>query len=179
VAGIHEASRLGLTGIALDPVVQGFDPSERSIQHLWDIAADHGLVVLIHTGVTGLGRGQRGGGGLRLANGDPRLVDSVAARNPGMQIVMAHTGSLWREEALAIAGHKGNVWLTLVGAPAGDVTALFEAQEGRLDRRRYVFGSGWAFGDLDTQLKEWDVVDEELRRSVLYDNAADLLRLDP
>jgi predicted TIM-barrel fold metal-dependent hydrolase len=178
VAGIHEASRFGLAGIALDPVVQGFDPAERSIQHLWDIAADHGLIVLFHTGETRLGRGQPGGGGLRLANGDPRLVDAVAARHPGMRIVLAHSGSLWREEALAVAGHKGNVWLTMVGEPAGNVATLLEAQEGMVHPGGCLFGSGWAFGDLDAQLKEWDAVDEELRRVVLHDNAAALLGLD-
>jgi uncharacterized protein len=178
VAGIHEASRFGLAGIALDPVVQGFDPAERSIQHLWDIAADHGLIVLFHTGDTSLGRGQPGGGGLRLGNGDPRLVDAVAARHPDMRIVLAHSGSLWREEALAVAGHKGNVFLTMVGEPAGEVAALLEAQEGMVDPGRCLFGSGWAIGDLDAQLKEWDAVDEDLRRIVLYDNAAALLGLE-
>jgi uncharacterized protein len=178
VAGIHEARRLGLIGIAFDPVVQGFDPAERSMKQLLDIAADHGLIVLFHTGETSLGRGQPGGGGLRLTNGDPRLVDTVAALHPDLLVVIAHSGALWREEALAIAGHKGNVWLTLVGAPAPEVAAFLEAQDALVDAGRCLFGSGWALGDLDAQLKEWDTVDEELRRAVLHDNAASLLGLD-
>lgn len=175
VAAIHEAARLGLVGIALDPVAQGFDPAERSTQHLWDIAAEHDLIVVFRTGETRLGRGHTGGGGLRLANGDPRLVDAVAAGHPDLAVVIAHSGTLWREEALASARHKSNVWLTLVGSPATEVTAMLETQE-LIDSRRCLFGSGWALGDLDAQLKEWDTVDEELRQLVLHDNAADLLR---
>lgn len=177
VAAIHEVARLGLAGIALDPVAQGFDPAERSMQHLWDIAAGHELIALFRTGETRLGRGQPGGGGLRLRNGDPRLVDAVAADHPELAVVIAHSGSLWREEALASARHKANVWLTLVGAPAQEVTEVTDAQD-LVDARRCLFGSGWALGDLDAQLKEWDSVDEELRRLVLYDNAAGLLGLD-
>lgn len=177
VAAIHEVARLGLAGIALDPVAQGFDPAERSMQHLWDIAAEHELIALFRTGETRLGRGQPGGGGLRLRNGDPRLVDAVAADHPDLAVVIAHSGALWREEALAAARHKANVWLTLVGAPAAEVTAMLEAQD-LIDSRRCLFGSGWALGDLDAQLKEWAEVDEELRRLVLHDNAANLLGLD-
>jgi len=38
-----------------------------------------------------------------------------------------------------------------------------------------LFGSGWAFADLDEQLAGWDLVDEDLQRQLLYDNAAELL----
>ncbi len=176
VAGIHEASRLGLAGLAFDPVVQNFDPSERSMRHLWDNASDHGLIVLFHTGVTDLGRGTAGGAGLRLGNGDPRLVDVVASVYPEMQIVIAHSGSLWRGEALAVAAHKQNVWLTLIGAPAAEYSQAFDDES--LDPRHCLFGSDWALADLDEQLKGWELVDDALARTVLHDNAARLLRLD-
>lgn len=175
VAGIHGAARLGLVGLAFDPLAQGFDPSERSMLHLWDNAADHELIVLFHTGVGNLGRGRPGGGGLRLAHGDPRLVDTVAALYPQLQVIIAHSGSLWREEALAVAAHKQNVWLTLVGAPASDYALLQESVDPSLDVERCLFGSDWAFADLDEQLKGWELIDEDLRRKVLSENAEGLL----
>lgn len=177
VAGIHGAARLGLAGLAFDPLAQRFDPSERSMLHLWDNAADHGLIVLFHTGVTRLGRDRPGGGGLRLSHGDPRLVDAVASLYPTMQVIIAHTGSLWREEALAVAAHKQNVWLTLVGAPASDYAPLQEGGDPPLTIERCLFGSDWAFADLDEQLKGWELADDDLRRQVLNDNATGLLGL--
>ena len=178
VAGIHQAARLGLAGLVFDPVTQGFDPSERSTLHLWDNASDHELIVVFHTGVTRLGRGMPGGGGLRLVYGDPRLVDAVAALYPEMRVIIAHSGRLWREEALAVATHKSNVWLTLIGAPAADQVALFDAGDPPLDPGRFLFGSGWAFSNLDDQLKAWDVIDDDRKRRVLHDNAAALLSLE-
>lgn len=175
VAGVHHAARLGLAGLAFDPVAQAFDPVERSTHTLWANASDHGLIVLFHTGVSRLGRGLPGGGGLRLAHGDPRLVDVVASLYPDLRVVMAHNGTLWREEALAVAAHKQNVWLSLIGETGANHGALLDDPASPLDVGRALFGSGWALADLDEQLKEWDLVDEQLRRQVLYENAAGLL----
>ena len=175
VAGIHVAARNGLAGLAFDPVAQAFDPADRSTFTLWGNASDHGLIVLFHTGVTRLGRGLPGGGGLRLAHGDPRWVDVVASLYPDLRIVLAHNGSLWREEALAVASHKPNVWLSLIGASAAEYTALFDDALSPLDPDRCLFGSGWALADLDQQLAGWMRVDEDLQRQVLHDNAAELL----
>ena len=175
VAGIHGAARLGLAGLAFDPMAQGFDPSERSMLHLWDNASDHGLIVLFHTGASMLGRGLPGGAGLRLRHGDPRLVDVVASLYPEMRVVIAHTGALWREEALAVAAHKQNVWLTLVGASGAEYERLLETADPPIDPSRVLFGSGWVFDDLDEQLKGWDLVNDDIEQQVLHGNAAQLL----
>lgn len=175
VAGIHGAARLGLAGLAFHPLAQGFDPSDRSMFHLWDSASDHQMIVLFHTGASQLGRGLPGGAGLRLQHGDPRLVDVVASLYPQMQIVIAHTGTLWREEALAVAAHKQNVWITLVNTSATDQAVLLDTADPPLDPGRVLFGSDWAFDDLDEQLKGWDLVEDDLEQRVLHDNAATLL----
>ncbi|GMQ86205.1 MAG: 4-hydroxyphenyl-beta-ketoacyl-CoA hydrolase [Acidimicrobiia bacterium] len=177
VAGIHGAARLGLAGLAFDPVVQAFDPAERSTLTLWANASDHGLIVLFHTGDTRLGRGLPGGGGLRLAHGDPRWVDVVASLYPDLRIVLAHNGALWREEALAVAAHKPNVWLSLIGTSAAEYAVLFDDALSPLDSNRCLFGSGWALADLDGQLAGWKSIDEHVRQRVLHDNAAELLGL--
>ncbi len=175
VAGVHEAARLGLAGLAFDPVAQAFDPAERSTHTLWANASDHGLIVLFHTGISRLGRGLPGGAGLRLSHGDPRGVDVVASLYPDLRVVMAHNGGLWRQEALAVASHKQNVWLSLIGAPAAEYATVFDDSASMLDTDKALFGSGWAFADLDEQLKEWELADDRLRHRVLYENAERLL----
>ena len=175
VAGVHSAARLGLSGLAFHPVGQGFDPVSRSAFEIYETASEHGMVCLFHTGASRLGAGMPGGSGLRLSHGDPRSVDEVAATFPDLQIVIAHLGRLWRDEAVAIASHKSNVWLNLVGVDA----ASFAAEGADLDDERCLFGSDWCFASLDDALAGWGSgsIDETTRQRVLFDNATRLLEM--
>ena len=173
VAEVHSAARLGLSGLAFHPVGQGFDPASRQAFPIYEAAGEHGMICLFHTGFSRLGSGMPGGTGLLLSHGDPRAVDEVAATFPDLQIVIAHLGRLWREEAIAVASHKANVWLNLVGT---DGQSFLEDVSG-VDVTRCLFGSDWCFASLDAALDGWKLgpVDDEMRRLVLRDNAARLL----
>jgi predicted TIM-barrel fold metal-dependent hydrolase len=173
VAGVHSVARLGLSGLAFHPVGQGFNPAARSAFSIYEAASEHGLICLFHTGFSRLGSGMPGGTGLQLTNGDPRAVDAVAATFPDLQIVIAHLGRLWRDEALAITSHKSNVWLNLVGMGA----SAFEQDLGIPIVDRCLFGSDWCFASLDEALAGWGPgsVDEETRTMVMRDNALRLL----
>ncbi|MEN8234988.1 MAG: amidohydrolase family protein [Actinomycetota bacterium] len=178
VAGVHSAARLGLSGLAFHPIGQGFDPSARVAFPIYEAAAEHGLVLLFHSGFSRLGSGMPGGTGLRLSHGDPRAIDGIAAEFPDLQIVIAHVGQLWQKEAIAIAAHKANVWLNLVGSTAGDCLRELGQLTG-IDFDRCLFGSDWCFSSLDAELAKWKSgsIDETMRRGVLHDNAARLLSL--
>jgi predicted TIM-barrel fold metal-dependent hydrolase len=178
VAGVHSAARLGLIGLAFHPIGQGFDPSSRSAFALYEAAAEHGLICLFHTGCSRLGAGMPGGAGLRLSHGQPRAVDEVAATFPDLQIVIAHLGRLWRDEAVAVATHKSNVWLNLIGTRRNGSIDDLDSLAG-LDFDRYLFGSDWCLASLDDALAAWrpGSVDEATRQRVLHDNAARLLGL--
>ena len=173
VAGVHSAARLGLSGLAFHPVGQGFDPASRAAFPIYETASEHGLVCLFHTGSSRLGAGMPGGSGLLLSHGDPRSVDEVAAAFPDLQIVIAHLGRLWRDEAVAVAAHKANVWLNLVGEDA----VAFAADAAQLDEDRCLFGSDWCFASLDEALAGWKPgsIDEATRQRVLLGNATRLL----
>lgn len=178
VAGVHSAARLGLIGLAFHPVGQGFDPSSRSAFNVYEAAAQHGLICLFHTGYSRLGSGMPGGTGLKLSHGAPAAVDHIAATFPSLQIVIAHLGRLWRDEAVAVAAHKSNVWLNLVGSTPKGFTEDLDALAG-FDFDRCLFGSDWCFASLDDALAAWHPgsVDEKVRRRVLHDNAIGLLGL--
>ena len=151
VAGVHSAARLGLSGLAFHPVGQGFDPASRPAFAIYETASEHGMICLFHTGFSRLGSGMPGGTGLRLSHGDPRAVDEVAATFPDLQIVIAHLGRLWRDEAVAVASHKSNVWLNLVGT---DGQSFLDDIDG-VDVDRCLFGSDWCFASLDAALDGW------------------------
>lgn len=173
VAAVHSAVRLGLAGLAFHPVAQGFDPSSHAALAIYEAATLHRLICLFHTGRPRLGSGMPGGAGLRLSHGDPRAVDEVAAAFPELRIVLAHRGDLWRDEAVAIASHKANVWFNPIGV---DARAIMEDSDG-LDIEQLLFGSDWCLASLDEALSGWntDIVDEGTRRKVLRDNALRLL----
>lgn len=176
VAAVHAASRLGLAGIAFHPTGQGFDPMSTAAFPIYEAVGEHGLICLFHTGYSRLGAGHPGGAGLHLARSNPLAVDAIAAAFPDLLIVIAHLGRLWQDEAIAVAAHKSNVWLNLIGASAhafaGDHNRL-----GDLDLDYCLFGSDWCFSSLDRALAGWDSgeVDSRVRRLVLHDNAVRLL----
>jgi predicted TIM-barrel fold metal-dependent hydrolase len=176
VAQVHEAYRLGLPGVAVHPAAQGRSPGDRTSYPVWEAAADHGMICLFHTGATGLGAGMPGGAGIRLEAADPMGADAVAARLPQLRIVLAHTGTLWREEAVAVATHKPNVYLCLSGESVAGDEGLKEAIAGPL-AGRVMFGSGYPFADPGLGVAEFSRLGlpEPVLRGVLHDNALSLM----
>lgn len=177
IAGIHEAARLGLSGLSFHPASERIAPSDRDGRQLWETAAEHGLVCLFHTGFTPLGAGVPGGGGVGLEPARPIHVDRVAAAHPGLNVILAHTGSLWLDEAIAIAVHKRNVHLCLSGvSPKAMSPELLDLIRGPLFSRVH-FGSDYPFGSPDSWLAEWDSLglSDDVTRAVLVDNIEALL----
>lgn len=107
---------LGLIGLKMMPAAQGFFPNERQFYPLWDKCTELQIPVVFHTGNTGLGAGLPGGGGLKLKYNRPiPFLDDLAADFPLMTIIAAHPGWPWEQELLALALHKGNVYIDLSG----------------------------------------------------------------
>lgn len=177
VAGIHQAARLRLSGLSFHPAAERVAPSERDGRQLWETAAEHGLVCLIHTGFTRLGAGAPGGGGVGLEQARPIHVDRVAAAHPGLRIILAHTGQLWLDEAIAVAVHKSNVHLCMSGiSPKTMDPELLDLIQGPLQTRVH-FGSDYPFGSPDSWIAEWESLglSEDISRAVLVENVSALL----
>ena len=173
VAQVHEAARLGLVGISLHPSAQGRSPADRISYPVWEAAAGHDLICMFHTGSTLFGAGTPGGRGVRLEPAWPLHVDTVAARLPDLRIVLAHGGTLWLGEALAVAAHKANVYLCLGGqSPATLGEEAVMAINGPL-ADRVIFGSGFPFAEPNVWIEKWENLGlpELITRKVLHDNA--------
>jgi uncharacterized protein len=118
--GAREARRLieehGVKGFKFHPTVQGFLPYDRMAWPLYEVIAEYKLPAIFHSGHSGIGSGMRCGGGLRLQNSNPMLLEDVAIDFPDIQIVIAHPSWPWQDEALSLALHKPNVSQILPGA---------------------------------------------------------------
>jgi predicted TIM-barrel fold metal-dependent hydrolase len=176
---LDRIAELGLKGVKLHPTLQAFAPNEERHWPLYERCEDLGLVVLFHTGTSGIGAGQPGGQGLRLDYARPILLDPVAAAFPDLKVLAAHFGYPWHLELLSMALHKTNIYIDISGwAPRYIPLEVIRDLRGRL-QDQFVFGSDYPFIQPLRCLEELDTLDipEPVLQKVLIDNGKRLLGL--
>jgi predicted TIM-barrel fold metal-dependent hydrolase len=185
VARIRDVHALGLRGLKIHPTLQAFDPSDPRYEAYFAEAARLGLPILSHAGTSGVGAREPGGQGLRLDYAAPIKLDPVAARYPGLRILLAHVGWPWHLEAIAMALHKTNVFIDISGWKYQYLPPeVLREMRTRL-RGQICFGTDYPMFDPVSQLQSFrDLAGElklspEIQRAVLYDNACRYLGFDP
>ena len=182
-AGARWARRLieehGVRGFKFHPNLQGFFPNDPSAYPLYEVIADAGLPALFHTGQTGVGAGQRGGGGIRLKYSNPLLLDDVAADFPDMPIVLAHPSVPWQDEALSVAVHKPQVYIDLSGWSPKYFPPQLVQYANTLLRDKVLFGTDYPAITPDRWLEDFErlSIKPEVRPLILKENAVKLLGL--
>jgi hypothetical protein len=184
-AALREAERcagdLKLRGLKFHPQQQAFYPNDRRFYPLWELARGLGLVVLFHTGATGVGVGRPGGGGIKLKYARPiPYIDDVAADFPDLTIIMAHPSFPWQDEQLAMLVHKPNVYMDLSGWSPKYFSPLLVQYAKTLAQDKVMFGSDYPVISPERWLADFDALgfDDAIRQKVLVDNARRVLRLE-
>ncbi len=169
----------GVRGFKFHPSVQDFDPSDTRHFPLYEVIESYGLPALFHTGQTGIGARTPGGFGISLALSNPMLLDIVAARFPGMPLIMAHPSVPWQDEAIAVATHKGNAYIDLSGWSPKYFPPQLVQQANSLLQDKVLFGSDFPLLTPDRWRRDFDNLDikDEVRPKILKDNAVRLLGL--
>jgi uncharacterized protein len=176
---VHRIAALGLRGLKLQPIVQGFFPDDSQYYPVYEAAQELGLVTLFHTGTTGIGAGAPGGMGLKLKYGRPIHLDDVAADFPDLTIIAAHPGVPWTEELLAIAVHKANVYVDMSGwAPKYFPKPFVHDARTRL-QDKMLFGTDWPLITIERWQREFAAYDfpPEVVRKIMLGNALKALKL--
>jgi uncharacterized protein len=182
--GAREARRLiaehGARGFKFHPTVQGFLPYDRMAWPLYEVIAEHKLPAIFHSGHSGIGSGMRCGGGLRLQNSNPMLLEDVAIDFPDMQIVVAHPSWPWQDEALSLALHKPNVWIDLSGWSPKYFPPQLVQYANTLLKDRMLFGSDFPLITPERWMKDFDEAGfkDKVKPGILKGNAMRLLGLD-
>lgn len=183
-AAVNEAVRcateLGLKGLKFHPSMQRFYPNDPQFYPLWEVAQNLGLIVLLHSGTTGVGVGRPGGGGIKLKYTQPiPYVDDIAADFPELKIIMAHPAWPWQEEQLAILVHKPNVYMDLSGWSPKYFQPSLVQYANTLIQDKVLFGSDYPVITPERWLRDFEQAGfrDEVRRKILFDNAARLLGL--
>jgi uncharacterized protein len=127
--------------------------------------------------MTGLGAGTRGGMGITLESCHPRYVDRVAARYPDLNVIAARVAWPWQAEMIAVALHKGNVWMELHGWAPRYFPDELKREIGKRLRKRVFFAADYPMLSHERLVTEWreqglasDVLDD-----VFHGNAESFL----
>lgn len=179
VGELDHIAQLGLKGVKLHPSLQAFRPDDEKFWPLYERCEELGLVVLFHTGTSGIGAGQPGGQGIRLDYARPIHLDAVAASFPSLNIIAAHFGYPWHMELLAMALHKTNIYIDISGwAPKYIPPEVIRELKGRL-QNQFVFGSDYPFIQPQRCLEELEQLDipPASLQKVLTENGKKLLGL--
>ncbi|MGL4410378.1 MAG: amidohydrolase family protein [Zoogloea sp.] len=176
----HLVESCGVRGFKFHPTVQGFEPADRFAWPLYEVIAEYGLPAIFHTGHSGIGSGMRAGGGLRLAQSNPMLLEEVAIAFPDMQIVMAHPSWPWQDEALSLCLHKPNMWIDLSGWLPRYFPPQLVQYANTLLKDRILFGSDFPLITPDRWLKDFAQAGfkPEVTPLILKQNALRLLGLN-
>ncbi|MBY8989771.1 MAG: amidohydrolase [Candidatus Lokiarchaeota archaeon] len=131
---------LGFKGVKLWPLT-GFYPDDVQFYPFYERVEDLGVTILCHTGL--------GPTKTYLKYNRPMYVDTVAVDFPNINIIMAHMGDPWVNEAIAVARKNPNVYLDISGlepvfknTPLVFFQNLFEAKMS-CGIQKILFGSDW------------------------------------
>jgi len=157
VAAVAELRRcveeMGFRGLKLWTVT-GFVPDDESYYPLYEEVARLGVNVMVHTG---LGPGQS-----YLKTCHPVYVDKIAVDFRDVNLILAHVGTPWVDEALAVALKNPNVYVDVSAwqrvarsFPLGFAQVLSMAKLMHGGIHKVLFGSDWPlFTEIYTQ-EEW------------------------
>jgi len=181
--GVRAARRLiseyKVKGFKFHPSTQAFFPNDKAAYPLYEVIAEAGLPALFHTGQTGVGAGQRGGGGVRLKYANPMHLDDVAADFPDMPIILAHPSFPWQEEALSVATHKPQVYIDLSGWSPKYFPPILVQYANTLLQDKILFGSDYPVITPERWMADFEKlgVKPEAKQKIYKENAARLLKL--
>jgi uncharacterized protein len=181
---VEEATRLiaagGIRGFKLHPPLQKFHANDPQVYPFYEVLNAAKLPVIFHTGHSGIGTGQRGGGGVRLKYGNPMDIDDVAVDFPDMPIIMAHPSFPWQDEAISICLHKPQVYIDLSGWSPKYFSPTLVQYANTLLKHKVLFGSDYPLIAPDRWLADFEkiAIRDEVRPLILKENALRLFGLN-
>ena len=135
-----EAARqlgLGAVAVKLHPVHGAFRPDAESLYPVYDLCAERGVPVIVHTGGSIFP-------GSQDEAGDPALMDTIAAAYPGVPFVLAHGGrGHWYADAARMALGRDNVWIDLAGLPPKRLPDYYAGFDLPALARKWIFATDW------------------------------------
>lgn len=161
----------GAKGMKFHPVFQTIAPDDPRSLKLFSACARRGLPILSHTSASGSEPKIIG----RFGRLD-KFIPAVRAAS-GVPFILGHSGMGDQyKKAIDLAARFENVYLEISGQPIDNLKLMFE----KVPHHKILFGTDWPFYPTWFQLAKVLIATEgdiPLRRKVLYENAAKLMRI--
>lgn len=147
----------GMLGIYTGAILTGIPVNDKMYWPLYEVCAEAGVPVKLSVGMTAIGQGKPGGGGIHLSRENPiPYVDEVAVRFPNLTIIAAHCAWPFHNEMIAVMIHKANVHNELHGwSPKYFPPELKREIGGRL-QDRFMFGSDHPWFSYERLFRDWE-----------------------
>jgi len=145
---------------------------------IYEIAAEHGLTVAIHTGDTYSEHGL-------LEYSHPLAADRVAVKFRDTTFLLCHMGDPWIMDACEVAYKNRNVYLDISGLLAGDDSVIAATEKRELvmhhyaqglqylnNYKRALFGTDWPIAPMSAYIEFCKkIVPPHTYEDVFYNNA--------
>ena len=172
-----------IKGLKLYPGYETFYVHDPRMRVVYELAAEFGVPVMIHTGDTFDPKG-------KVKYAHPLEVDEVAVDHREVTFVICHLGNPWVTDAMEVIYKNENVVGDISGLTLGKFEERFE--EYMLQQLRAVvafagnpssllFGTDWPICEVASYLrfvKNLGLTDEE-NELILWKNSVDVFNLDP
>lgn len=168
-------------GLKLYPGYEPFYPHDKRCQVLYDLAMEHDVPVMIHTGDTYTPKGK-----VRFAH--PLHVDDVAVDYPELKLVICHLGNPWIRDCMEVVYKNANVFADVSGLVLGDFEDRFEKfMLGQIremilyagEPQYLLFGTDWPICNMGSYIRFMrglGLTDEALEL-IMWRNAAKLFKI--
>jgi uncharacterized protein len=163
----------GFKGIKLHCDALGLNPNDQKLYPVYEKCQEYGLVILHHTGTTGLGY-------CKIRYGHPLDLDDIAQDFPDLKLICAHFGWPWMEECFAVATRNPNVYVDISGWLARYFPPLLLTYMNGLLKDKILFGTDYPMIRTPLWMKEFEEhckpkLKPGIAEKVLYGNATRLL----
>ncbi|HEX8276716.1 MAG TPA: amidohydrolase family protein [Longimicrobiaceae bacterium] len=178
--GLLAAGRL--RGLKLYPGYAPFSLSDARMRPVYELAAEFGVPVMIHTGDTFARQAK-----VRFAH--PLQADEVAVDHRETTFVLCHFGNPWFLDAAEVVYKNENVLADVSGLTLGEWEPRFQrVARARLDEAvayvndpsKLLFGTDWPISAMGGYLRFVDELDltAEEREGMMWKNAARVFGID-
>lgn len=168
-------------GLKLYPGYEYYYPSDPICRPVYELAAQHDVPVMIHSGDTYSAKG-------KVKYSHPIHVDDIAVDHPDVKFVICHLGNPWLRDTAELLYKNENVYADVSGLTLTDFEERFE--EFLLDEvkkmirymgdpHKLLFGTDWPIAEMGPYCRFMEkLLGDEARDLVMWKNAADLFKLD-
>jgi predicted TIM-barrel fold metal-dependent hydrolase len=166
---------LGLHGAAVDPYLAQIYANDAKYYPIYAKCCELDVPIVFTTGPATLVPGAI------IDHVAPRYIDFVARDFPELKIVISHGGYPWVNEAIIVAQRNRNVYIEISEFESSPMSEAYVQAANTMIGDKILYASAHPFVDFRQALATYQKLpfQPEVRRKVMHDNAARLLKLAP